>query len=60
MTLQAVESYFVCFCIILSPKAGIHIVHFYYKRSSVATDIPNSCLRLIIWKNGYLAVDDVA
>ena len=35
MTLQAVESYSVC-----SPKAGIHIVNFYFKRSSVAIGIP--------------------
>ena len=48
MTLQAVESYSVCYCII-SPKAGIHIVHFYFKRSSVAIDIPK-----FVYKVNYM------
>ena len=38
MMLQAVESYSVCFCIIKS-EVGIHIVHSYFKRSSVTIDI---------------------
>ena len=60
MTLQAVESYFVCFCIIKSPKAGKHIVHFYFKLVMRQLIYPNSCIRLITCENGYFAVDDVA
>ena len=59
MTLQTVESYSVCLCII-SPKAGIHIVHFNLNEVLWQLIYPNSCIRLIICQNGYFAVDDVA
>ena len=59
MTLQAVESYSFCFCI-LSPKAGIHTVHFYLKKVLWQLIYPNSCIKFIICVNGYFAVDDVA
>ena len=55
MMLQTVESY-------SDSKAGIHNVHFYFKRSSAVTDTPQFVYKLTIiyCKNDNFDVDDVA
>ena len=57
MTLQAVESYSVSFCII---KWVYILLIFILKEVLWQLIYPNSCIRLIICENVYFAVDDVA
>ena len=61
MTSQAVESYSVCFCIILGLLKRVYIL-FIFNLKEVLWQLiyPNSCIRLIIWENIHFAVDDVA
>ena len=49
MSIQAVESYSVCFCKI-SPKAGILLFVFILKEVLWQLIYPNSCIRLIYVK----------
>ena len=61
MTLQAVEYYSVCFCIILKVLKRVYILFIFILKDVLWQLIyPNSCLRLIICENVYFAVDDVA
>ena len=57
MTLLAVESYSVYFCII---KSRVYILFIFILKEVLWQLIyPNSCTRLIICENVYFAVDDV-
>ena len=55
MTLQAVESYSVCFL-----KRIYILFILILKEVRWQWIYPNSCIRLIICENVYFAVDDVA
>ena len=60
MTLQAVESYSVCFCMIKSKSGYTYCSFFILKEVLWQLIYPNSRIRFIICENVYFAVDDVA
>ena len=60
MTLQAVEFYSVCFCIIKSLKRVNIFFIFILKEVLCQLIYQYLCIRLIIGESVYFAVDDVA